>query len=148
LAAESDFVSVGTNDLIQYILAIDRSNASVAYLYDPFHPAVLRVLAEIPDKVHSQGKQVSMCGEMAADPFVTPLLIGFGYDELSMNAASIPTVKNVILSIEAEHCREIAEKTLNLSSADDVREFLAASMEKYYPSLFKCDLPNGEEENE
>ena len=148
LAAESDFVSVGTNDLIQYILAIDRSNASVAYLYDPFHPAVLRVLAEIPDKVHSQGKQVSMCGEMAADPFVTPLLVGFGYDELSMNAASIPTVKNVILSIEAEHCREIAEKTLNLSSADDVREFLAASMEKYYPSLFKCDLPNGEEENE
>ncbi|HUX08139.1 MAG TPA: phosphoenolpyruvate--protein phosphotransferase [Acidobacteriota bacterium] len=143
LAAESDFVSVGTNDLIQYILAIDRSNASVAYLYDPFHPAVLRVLAEIPDKVHSQGKQVSMCGEMAADPFVTPLLVGFGYDELSMNAVSIPTVKKVIRSVDVAHCREIAAKTLNLSSAEEVRIFLAESIEKHYPSLFKCALPEG-----
>jgi phosphotransferase system enzyme I (PtsI) len=148
LAAESDFISVGTNDLIQYILAIDRANASVAYLYDPFHPAVLRVLAEIPAMVHSRGKKVSMCGEMAADPFVTPLLVGFGYDELSMNAVSIPTVKNVIRNLEAKHCRRIANKVLKMPSANEIRDFLAQTFEKHYPTLFKCELPEAGVEKE
>ena len=140
LAAEADFVSVGTNDLIQYVLAIDRGNASVAYLYDPFHPAVLRVLSEIPEMVHAAGREVSMCGEMAADPFVTPLLVGFGYDELSMNALSIPTVKNVIRSLNAEHCRKIAREALGIRSAAEIRAFLAETFEKHYPLLYRCEL--------
>jgi phosphoenolpyruvate-protein kinase (PTS system EI component) len=85
---------------------------------------------------------------MAADPFVTPLLVGFGYDELSMNAVSIPTVKSVIRSLDAGHCKEIAEEALGLRSAADVREFLAATFEKHYPSLYKCDLDNDRLEKE
>ena len=95
---------------------------------------------------HAAGKEVSMCGEMAADPFVTPLLVGFGYDELSMNAISIPTVKNVIRSLDAGHCRQIAQETLGLRSAPEIRAFLAETFEKHYPLLYRCEI-NAKTEN-
>jgi len=148
LASESDFISVGTNDLIQYILAIDRGNASVAYLYDPFHPAVLRMLAEIPERVHEVGKWVSICGEIAADPFVTPLLVGFGYDEMSMNAISIPLIKKVIRCVDAEQCRRIAKEALQMRSADEIRKFLAAKFEEHFPVLFESELNNVEKQGD
>ena len=140
LAAEADFVTVGTNDLIQYILAIDRSNVAVAYLYEPFHPAVLRVLDEIANRVHSVGENVGMCGEMAADPFAAPLLVGMGYDELSMNAVSIPIIKNWIRTLSAKLCRELVNKALKASTAEEVRELVTDTCEKNYPSLFRCNL--------
>lgn len=140
LASESDFVTVGTNDLIQYILAIDRGNAEVAYLYDPFHPAVLRVLSEIAERVHSAGKAVGMCGEMAADPFAAPLLVGMGYDELSMTAVSIPVIKNVIRTLDAGHCRRMASEAAALASAADVRRYLAEKIEKRYPELSGSEI--------
>lgn len=140
LAGESDFIAVGTNDLIQYTLAIDRSNASVAYLYEHFHPAVLRILADVTEKVHSAGKAVSNCGEMAADPFATPLLIGLGFDELSMNAVSIPIIKNVIRTLDAKHCRSVSGKALKMHSPEEVRQYLTKVFENHYPSLFKCEL--------
>lgn len=146
LAKEVDFVSVGTNDLIQYVLAIDRSNESVAHLYEPFHPAVLRLLLQLADKVNAVGTQLSMCGEMAADPIATPLLIGMGFHELSMNPLSIPVIKMIIRSIRADMCRDITKEALSLPSVDKIYEFLRQKLEHYYPQIqnVKLGIPLGE----
>ena len=96
LARECDFLSIGTNDLIQYALAIDRVNEHVGYLYHPLHPAILRMVRYVVDAGHAAGMRVGMCGEMAGEPMFALVLLGLGLDELSMNSTSIPVVKSVL----------------------------------------------------
>jgi phosphotransferase system enzyme I (PtsI) len=133
LARECDFISIGTNDLIQYCLAVDRGNEEVSYLYDPLHPAILRTIRFVIESAHKEGVKVGMCGEMAADPLLVVLLIGLELDELSMNAMSIPSVKNITRSLSAEEAREIATHALELPTAQEVAEFVADRMSERLP---------------
>jgi phosphotransferase system enzyme I (PtsI) len=112
LAERSDFFSIGTNDLIQYSLAVDRGNERVSYLAQSCHPAVLRLLKTSIDAAHAKGIKAAMCGEMAGDPSVTVLLLGLGLDELSMSASAIPQVKQIIRRVSMEECRALAGKVL------------------------------------
>jgi phosphotransferase system enzyme I (PtsI) len=128
LAREAAFFSIGTNDLIQYLLGVDRGNDQVSYLYEPLHPAILRTLRFVIDSAHAAGVKVGMCGEMAADPVLVVLLVGFGLDELSMNAVSIPTVKNIIRHLMAKEAREIAEEALRRPTVREVSSFLTEKL--------------------
>jgi phosphotransferase system enzyme I (PtsI) len=130
LALEVDFISIGTNDLIQYLLGVDRGNDRVSYLYEPLHPAVLRTLRFVIDSAHNAGIKVGMCGEMAAEPTLVALLVGFGLDELSMNAASIPTVKNIIRRMPASEAKEIANQALTLVTVKEVSTFLTEKLQE------------------
>ena len=112
LAKRSDFFSIGTNDLIQYSIAVDRGNEKVSYLAQPAHPAILRFLKNTIDAAHAKGIKAAMCGEMAGDPGVTALLLGLGLDELSMAAPSIPPVKKIIREASMSSCRELAAELL------------------------------------
>jgi len=125
-----DFVSVGTNDLVQYTLAVDRMNAGIAHLYDYFHPAVLRQLQMIGQAGSKANKLVGICGEMASDPLAVKLLIGFGFNELSVNPASLNQVKSIIRATNLAEAKEIAAQALSLPSAAAVREFLASVVKK------------------
>jgi phosphotransferase system enzyme I (PtsI) len=124
LARETDFFSIGTNDLIQYTMAVDRGNEQVAYLYDPLHPAVLRLLKQVIDSAHRYGIGVSMCGEMAGDPAFTPILLGLGLDEFSMAPADILAVKNSVRSIRMEDARKLTQEILELSTSEEIKEYL------------------------
>ncbi len=124
LAREAAFFSIGTNDLIQYLIGVDRGNDQVSYLYEPLHPAMLRTLRFVIDSAHAAGIKVGMCGEMASDPVMVALLVGFGLDELSMNADSIPTVKNIIRHLSAKEAREVAQEALRLPTVKEVSGFL------------------------
>ncbi len=123
LAREADFFSIGTNDLIQYTLAIDRSNESVSYLYRPMHPAILRTVKFTVDSARGAGIPVAMCGEMASDPLVVPLLLGMGLNELSMDAIYIPSVKAAIRALSVVEAREMVEEVLRLPTASDVEDY-------------------------
>lgn len=127
LAAEVDFLSIGTNDLSQYALAADRTNAQVSALADGFQPAVLRLVRMTVEAAHAQGKWVSLCGELAGDPLAVPLLVGLGLDELSMQPAAIPLVKQVIRALTLEAARALAHAALELDSAEAVRALLRAT---------------------
>jgi phosphotransferase system enzyme I (PtsP) len=118
LARRVDFLSVGTNDLIQYLLAVDRNNPRVAALYNSFHPAVLQALVRIVEDVHAEGKTVSVCGEMAGDPSAAVLLMAMGYDVLSMNANNLPKVKSVIRGL---HAKDAYKLLMEVMSMNDVR---------------------------
>ena len=133
LAKEAAFFSIGTNDLIQYLIGVDRGNDQVSYLYEPLHPAVLRTLRFVIDSAHDAGIKVGMCGEMAADPLLVALLVGFGLDELSMNAVSIPTVKNIIRHLSAREARAIAQRALELATVKEVSAFLGEELRKLVP---------------
>jgi phosphotransferase system enzyme I (PtsI) len=124
LAPEVDFFSIGTNDLIQYSMACDRINEKVAYLYDPLHPAILRLIKGVIDAAHVHGKWVGMCGEMAGDQEAIPLLLGLGLDEFSMNPPSIPAAKRLIASLTLRQAQAIAEEALAKPTADEVRVYL------------------------
>ena len=130
LAQEVDFMSIGTNDLIQYSLALDRLNEHVGYLYQPLHPAVLRMVKHTVDAAHAAGRRVGMCGELAGEPLLTVILLGLGLDDLSMNAASLPRVRRLIRQLSAAQARTLAEDVLKLPSAVQieavVRERLTA----------------------
>ena len=119
-----DFVSVGTNDLVQYLLAVDRDNQRVAKMYDPFHPGVLRVLAQIAEMTIEAGKSASICGEIAGDHWFTPVLLGLGYRELSMAPVFLPRVKLMLRSFSLEECRVIARRALSLHSTSAVRKMI------------------------
>ncbi len=123
LAKEADFFSIGTNDLIQYSLAVDRSNEKVAYLYDPAHPAVLRLVKSIIDAAHAAKIKVSMCGEMAGEPSLALILLGLGLDEFSLPPQVIPELKYVIRAVSLKTAQEIAALALKLSTGKEVEEF-------------------------
>lgn len=136
-----DFLSVGTNDLVQYLLAVDRDNPRVADIYDPYHPAVLRVLRDIAAAAVAADKPVSICGEIAGDHYYTPLLLGLGYRELSMAPVFLPRVKLMVRSFEVGKCREIVDAGLKMESAADIRK-LARDYSRRRWSRF---LKSGEE---
>lgn len=127
LAPLVDFFSIGTNDLTQYTLAVDRTNARVASLASPFHPAVLRLIQMTIQAAHAHNKHVAMCGEMAGDPIAAPLLLGLGLDEFSANASAIPLLKETLRKCNRAICKHIAERALSLDSADDVIAWLKQS---------------------
>jgi len=124
LAKESDFFSVGTNDLIQYTLAIDRSNEHLADMYQPLHPAVLRSLRRVVDAAHEAGIEACICGEMAGDPVYLPVLLGLGFDELSMGAASIPRVKQVLRRCTVQQAREVTGACFGFTTSAEAEQLL------------------------
>jgi phosphotransferase system enzyme I (PtsI) len=124
IAREVDFFSIGTNDLIQYSMAVDRGNREVAYLYNPLHPAILRSLKFVADAAQKEGIGLFMCGEMAGDPFSLPVLLGLGFDELSMNPQSIPVLKNLIRSISLADAEKFLQKVLQQTTAQAVSELI------------------------
>jgi phosphoenolpyruvate-protein phosphotransferase len=130
LAREVDFLSLGTNDLIQYLLAVDRNNRKVATLYEPLHPAVLRAIAATARAAKKAGKPLSICGEMASDPVCALVLIGLGIDQLSMGSFYIPSIKRLIRSVEYATAREMARKVLDMSSAQDIKGYLFGMMRR------------------
>jgi phosphotransferase system enzyme I (PtsI) len=124
LAKEVDFFSIGTNDLVQYTLAVDRMNEHIAHLYEPLHPAVLRLIKNVIDASHRAGKWTGMCGEMAGDVVATPILLGLGLDEFSMSSGSIPRVKKVINTLGYQEAREIADRVLAMEDPVEIRSWL------------------------
>jgi phosphoenolpyruvate-protein phosphotransferase (PTS system enzyme I) len=120
LAREVDFFSIGTNDLIQYTIAVDRVNERIAHLYEPTHPAVLRLLKMIADAAHAHDIWVGVCGEMARDVALIPLLIGFGMDELSVGATSVPRVKMAVRSLSVSECRELIDDVLQMQTSFEI----------------------------
>ncbi|HBR16695.1 MAG: phosphoenolpyruvate--protein phosphotransferase [Deltaproteobacteria bacterium RIFCSPLOWO2_12_FULL_43_16] len=136
LAKEVDFFSIGTNDLLQYSLAIDRVNEHVAYLYEPLHPAALRIIKSIADAAHHAGIAVGVCGEMAGEPEYALILLGLGLDQLSMNALSILKVKKIIRSIQYSEVKKIAEAALTFSTAQEVEKFIQGEMVKRFPEEY------------
>jgi phosphotransferase system enzyme I (PtsI) len=135
IAAEVDFLSIGTNDLVQYLLAVDRDNSAVARLYQPFNPAVIRTLKNIIDAGHKRGVWVGMCGEMAGDPMATVLLVGLGIDELSVVPAVLPEIKKIILSIRQKDAKKVAEKALSLTTEHEIHEFLSTATRDKVPEI-------------
>ncbi|MCK8827853.1 phosphoenolpyruvate--protein phosphotransferase [Natroniella acetigena] len=126
LAKEVDFFSIGTNDLIQYTTATDRMNEHVAVLYQPFHPAILRLIKRVVEAAHKHDSWVGMCGEMAGDRRLTPFLVGVGLDEFSMSAVSIPEVKEVIRNLTIQQAKEITDQVLSLSTSQKIEDFLGS----------------------
>jgi phosphotransferase system enzyme I (PtsI) len=135
LAHYVDFFSIGTNDLIQYALAIDRVNEHVAYMYQPFHPAILRMIQQVVAAARNAGIQVSLCGEMAGDPLCISILLGIGIDGLSMNARAIPLIKKMIRTIPMEQARADLEKIMLLNTAKEVRTYILQRTRKIFPEL-------------
>ncbi|MBN1662171.1 MAG: phosphoenolpyruvate--protein phosphotransferase [Deltaproteobacteria bacterium] len=136
LAKEVDFFSIGTNDLIQYALAIDRINDRVSYLYEPLHPAVLRLVKRVVDVGHAAGIRVAMCGEMAGDPVCTMILLGLELDELSMHPLAIPKVKKIIRGATVKESKELLEKVMSFQSSVEIRDYVEDFMQKRFPSEF------------
>ena len=136
LAREVDFFSIGTNDLIQYTLAIDRINEYVSYLYEPLHPAVLRMIKRTVDDAHAANVEVSICGEMAGEPRYAPILLGLDLDELSMNAYIIPKVKKIIRGLGHSYCKDMVKELLTKDSAKESEQFLEKEMAAMFPDDF------------
>lgn len=122
LAKEVDFFSIGTNDLTQYTLAVDRTNSKVAHLANPLNPAVLILIKMTIDSAHKEGKWVGLCGELAGEPLAAPILLGLGLDEFSMSPARVPVIKEVMRQLHQEDCQVLAEKVLALTNEQDVME--------------------------
>ena len=120
-AKEVDFFSIGTNDLIQYTMAADRMNERVSYLYQPYNPAILRLIKNVIDSAHAEGKWAGMCGEMAGDQTAVPLLVGLGLDEFSMSATSILRTRSLMSRLDSKKMAELAEKAITeCDTADEV----------------------------
>ncbi len=134
LATEADFFAIGTNDLIQYSLAIDRGNENVSYLYEPLHPAILRLVKFVLDSGKQAGIPVSMCGEMASDPLYAVVLLGLGLEMFSMNPSAIPMMKEVIRSLRYRDCRRIASQALQKKTAQEIEEFVIESVAMRLPA--------------
>ena len=124
LAQHCDFFSIGTNDLIQYTLAVDRTNERIAHLYQSFHPSILKLIKKTIEDGHKNNIWVGMCGEMANDPKATAFLIGLGIDELSTSPLAIPQIKKIIRSIEFEEARNLVEQAMKLNDSKDIERFL------------------------
>lgn len=128
LAQEVDFFSIGSNDLIQYTLAVDRMNEHISHLYEPFHPAVLRLIKNVIDASHRAGKWTGMCGEMAGDTLAAPILLGMGLDEFSMSAVSIPRIKKVIRSLTYDEAKRLATQVLDIGCPKEISKEVKAFM--------------------
>ncbi len=138
LAREVDFVSIGTNDLIQYTLAVDRGNPSVNYLYKAVNPAILKLIKNVADEGRKAGIEVQICGEMASNPIFAMILLGLGINSISMSPIAIPLVKRTLRASCIRNLKKISKKALNLSSADEVKEFVIESFLKSCPkTLFE-----------
>lgn len=136
LAKEVDYFSIGTNDLIQYVLAIDRANERVTYLYEPLHPAVLRLISQVVSIGRKNGIRVAMCGEMAGEPNYTPILLALELDELSMTPSAIPRVKKIIRGSTLKESKMLLEKIMTFSLAAEVREYVDRYMRERFPEEF------------
>lgn len=137
LARHVDFFSIGTNDLIQYALAIDRVNEHVAGMYQPFHPAILRMIQQVVDAAGKAGIGVSLCGEMAGDPLCIPILLGLGITELSMNSRSIPAIKRVIRAISMDEALKEFHTVSMLATTREIKDFVSGRMKDILPDLDK-----------
>jgi len=135
LAKEVDFFSIGTNDLIQYTIAVDRINERIAHLYEPTHPAIIRLIKMIVNAAHAHNLWVGVCGEMAGEISLTPLLVGLGVDELSTGAALVPRVKRAVQSLDVGVCLQLVDEVKNMDSAEAILEKCEAIAKAYYPEL-------------
>jgi phosphotransferase system enzyme I (PtsI) len=135
LAKKVDFFSIGTNDLVQYTLAVDRSNEKVAYLYQPAHPAILSLIKSVTDAAYNNGIWVSVCGEMAGDPRYIPLLVGMGIHELSMSASSIGPVRRLIRRLYMHDSEKLLEEALKASTADEVLDLTEGLLYEIAPDI-------------
>ena len=135
LAAQAHFLSIGTNDLTQYTLAMDRDNERLARLHEPLNPAVVRSIDHTVRAAHAAGRWVGVCGEMAGDPQTAVLLVGLGVDELSMSCFDLPRVKSAIRSVSAADARELATQVLAQSSAQGVKQLLRERVESLLPDF-------------
>ena len=136
LSKEAAFFSIGTNDLIQYSLAVDRTNEKVAYLYEPLHPAVLRLIKNIINAGHKAGIWVGMCGEMSGEPAFVLLLLGLGLDEFSMPASAVPRIKQIIRAVTTTQAEVIAQEALSLSEGKEVEKFAKEQLHKILPKYY------------
>lgn len=135
LAQECDFLSIGTNDLVQYTLAVDRGNEHIAYLNQSFHPSILRLIRDVIQKGHRAGVWVGMCGEMSSDPLATMILLGLGIDEFSISPVALPLIKEIIRRVEFSECENLAEKALCCRTGGEVEEYLNRVMHKKFKDL-------------
>jgi phosphotransferase system enzyme I (PtsI) len=136
LAKEVDYLSIGTNDLIQYYLAVDRSNEFVSYLYKPMHPSILRLVKFIIETAHREGKEITVCGEMAADPLSAIVLLGFGLKKFSMNPIFIPRIKKALRSVEHKTVKRVIKKAMTLKTAQEIEECIIENILAKHPKAF------------
>lgn len=136
IAEEVDFLSIGTNDLIQYSLAVDRVNERVADLYQPTHPALIRLIAHVMNASHEKGVPVGMCGEMAADVALTPLLVGLGLDELSVASGQVARVKHAVRLLNSVECKALVKQARGCATAAEILELSRSLAQECYPELF------------
>ena len=128
IAKQVDFLAVGSNDLTQYMLAVDRNNPAVAELYREVHPSVLRALREVAKATHAEGKPIGICGELAGTPEGAVACVGMGYDVLSMNATNLLKIKWVIRQVSLRDCRRIVSKILRMSDADEIHNYIRTEL--------------------
>jgi phosphotransferase system enzyme I (PtsI) len=128
LAKECDFFSIGTNDLIQYTMAVDRVNEYVSYLYEPLHPALMRLIAMVVEAAAAAAIPVTVCGEMAGEPMIASILVGLGIRELSMSAVSIPEVKDAVRQMALEDTQRLVARVRTVSTSAEVRAIVSAYM--------------------
>jgi phosphotransferase system enzyme I (PtsI) len=138
LAKEVKFFSIGTNDLVQYTMAVDRGNERITHLYQPTHPAVLRLLAMTSKAAHENGIWIGVCGEMASEIHLTPLLLGLGVDELSVVTAAVPRIKKAVQSLDAKECGEMACQASSMADPQAIDDYCRKYAAERYPELFDC----------
>jgi phosphoenolpyruvate-protein phosphotransferase (PTS system enzyme I) len=136
LKDDIDFFSIGTNDLMQYLLAVDRNNSSVSYLYNPFHPAVIELLFEIHEEVSAIGKKVTVCGEIAGKTFTALMLLGMGYTNFSMSPLALAEIKRIFTRVHFSYLKKVVQNLRNLSSRTEIKEYLIETLLQKYPDLF------------
>ena len=140
-APEVDFFSIGTNDLIQYTLAVDRQNEQVAYLFNPLHVSVLRLVKQVIDNAHRAGIPVAMCGEMAGDPLYLHVLMGLGLDEISMNLPALPYSRHLVRASRLKDARQLTRTLLQMNDSEAIGRKVREHMAKKFPDFFTPEGP-------
>ncbi len=136
LKNEVDFLSLGSNDLMQYFLAVERNNSALAYLFDPFQPAVIDILKEIKTEADRINKEVTICGEIAAEPLIASLLLGMGYTHFSMNTLSVAEIKKIFIKIEYSYLKSLVSELISIPSRVEIRKYISSAMKKKYQDIF------------